>query len=223
MRTPAKRGRWGERLCHVPGGRLPGWQRGSRSRCSGLLVLSCLALRLPSADLWFLRLPVRSLQPASLRLAGLVFVTAVKTRLKCPAASPSGSKGASLGFKSRGKRRVLKRKTGARQSRPRVTLGRVRGACPPSALLTLFAWTCDRPSHQFPVTLSPCFRLHDAGSTLFSSSLRSYLVCCLSHHQSVPLQTCIFVTKSIFFFSKSSLPFGMTFCSFLFSFYLVFH
>lgn len=88
------------------------------------------------------------------------------------------------------------------ESHCRVTLGHVRGVCPPSILLTLFVWTCDRPSRQFPVTLSPCLCLHGAGSTLFSSSLRSYLVCCLSHHQSVPLQTCIFITKSIFSFSQ---------------------
>ena len=129
---------------------------------------------------------------------------------------------ASLWFKSRGKRRVLKRKTGARRvTPPGDSRARPWSMSPLRSLDPLRVDMCQTfPS--VPVTLSPCFCLHDAGSTLFSSSLRSYLVCCLSHHQSVPLQTCIFITKSIFFFSKSSLPFGMTFCSFLFSFYLYF-
>lgn len=145
LRTPAQRGPlWGELLCRVPRGRLPGW-RGSRDRSSGISVLSCPAPRVPSADLWFLRLPVRSLQPASLLLAGLVFVTAVKIRLKCPAASPPGSKG----------RTSSSSHAANAESCSRVTLGHVRGVCPRSILLALFVGTCDRPSHQLPMTLSP--------------------------------------------------------------------
>lgn len=134
----------GELLCRVPRGRLPGW-RGSRDRNSGISVLSCPAPRVPSADLWFLRLPVWSLQPASLLLAGLVFVTAVKIRLKCPAASPPGSKG----------RTSRSSHAANAESCSRVTLGHVRGVCPRSILLALFVGTCDRPSHQLPMTLSP--------------------------------------------------------------------
>lgn len=134
----------GERLCRIPRGRLPGW-RGSRDRSSGFSVLSCPAPSVPSADLWFLRLPVRSLPPASLLLAGLVFVTAVKIGLKCPAASPPGSKG----------RTSRSSHATNAESRSRVPVGHVRGVRAWSILLALFVGTCDRPSHQFPVTLSP--------------------------------------------------------------------
>lgn len=46
----------------------------------------------------------------------------------------------------------------------------------------------------------------------------------LRHHWRIHGQTCVFITKTVIsFFSKSPHPFGMTFCSFPFSFYLLFH